>query len=725
MANEDLTLTVGADTDDFDQAMTDMRENLEKVGQDMKEVGETLTAGLTVPLAAVGTAGYMVASDMEKSQGRIQASLGITKSEAEELGEVAEDVWKNAFGENIREAGEAVTTVHKNMQGITGEELKGATEAAFMLRDLFEYDINESTRAGKALMDNFGMTGTKAFDLITVAAQKGGDYSGELLDTISEYSTYFSAMGMQAEDMFNILIQGAQNGAWNLDKVGDAVKEFNIRAKDGSETTAEGFKAIGLDAEAMGAAIAKGGEEGKKAFMATIAALASMKDPVQQGIAGVALFGTQWEDLESTVLTSLNPAVDVLGEVEGAAQNAGESLYDNLGSRATSLWRDFQSSLEPVGLVLIDLAEKVLPPIGNALTGIADSFGSLNPSVQTAIIIFGLFLAALGPFLVILGSLVTSFTTLIPIFTWVGGLFAGLTVPIWPLIAAIGALIAIGVLLYKNWDTVKEYAKSAWQAIVNFIKPIIEDLKKFITDQFGKIKEFWSKYGEDIVKIAKIYWEYVKGTFSVALSAIVTVVKVGWELIKGAIQIAIEAIKFVIKTVLDVIIGIVSAFISILKGDWSGAWEAIKGIVENVFGNIVDFISGLGKTFYNAGKGLIEQIVKGIKDMASKVTDAVSGVAKKIRDFLPFSPAKVGPLSDLDKLDFGGPITDSIKGALPNVQRMMAGLVSLPSINGSNSVLASSSGQPIILEVDGRPFARGMLPHMVNEIKTKTGIKMS
>ena len=71
------------------------------------------------------------------------------------------------------------------------------------------------------------------------------DYSGELLDSISEYSVQFNKVGLGANDMFAIFQKGAESGAFNLDKVGDAVKEFSIRAIDGSDTTVDGFKKIG------------------------------------------------------------------------------------------------------------------------------------------------------------------------------------------------------------------------------------------------------------------------------------------------------------------------------------------------------------------------------------------------------------------------------------------------------------------------------------------------
>ena len=132
--------------------------------------------------------------------------------------------------------------------------------------NFFESDVKESTASAGVMMKSFGISGQDAMDLITTGFQKGGDYSGELIDTLREYSPQFAAMGMSADQMLGILIAGAKAGAWNMDKVGDSMKEFNIRAQDGSKTTTEGFAAIGLNAEQMGAAIAEGGEKRETGF---------------------------------------------------------------------------------------------------------------------------------------------------------------------------------------------------------------------------------------------------------------------------------------------------------------------------------------------------------------------------------------------------------------------------------------------------------------------------
>ena len=115
------------------------------------------------------------------------------------------------------------------------------------------------------MMDNFGVSGDEAMNLIAAGAQNGLDYSGELLDSISEYSVQFGKVGLDADDMFAIFQKGAETGAWNLDKIGDAVKEMSIRVIDGSDTTREGFETIGLDADEMAAKFGQGGEAAKEA----------------------------------------------------------------------------------------------------------------------------------------------------------------------------------------------------------------------------------------------------------------------------------------------------------------------------------------------------------------------------------------------------------------------------------------------------------------------------
>jgi phage-related minor tail protein len=628
---EELLVELGADDDDLRSAFASAEKTIKEFGDGLKEAGEKLTQYVSLPLTAFGGLAGKVANDFDSSQGRMQAQLGITAEEASKLGDVAEEVWKDNFGENVREVGDAVAIVKKNVKDLNAADLANVTESAFILRDVFEYEINESTRAAKALMDNFGVSGAKSFDYITVAAQKGADYSGELIDTINEYSTYFSAAGISIDGMFNILIQGAQNGAWNLDKVGDAVKEFNIRAKDGSESTADGFAAIGLDAKKMGDAIAKGGEDGEKAFMATVTALAAMKDSVKQNAAGVALFGTQWEDLEAKVVTALDPTKDMLGEVEGATQRAGQALNDNFGSRAIAIWREIQSSKEPIGNILLDMAEKAIPPISTAIADVSKWFENLGPSMQQAIVIFGIILAAIGPVLTIIGTLVGAIGS-------IGLVAAGI-------IAGIMLLAGAFILLWKNSETFRNGVTAVFNSIKAVALQVFGIVRDFIMQKVAEIQQFWAENGAQIMEAVGNVFNFIKAIVSFVMPFILMLIQSVWGNIKG-----------VISGALNIIMGVIKIFAGLFTGDFGKMWEGIKqlffGALEflwNLFslmmigkliGGIKAFItSGLGlfKSFGTAIKGTFSDFINNIINLfgyfratGSSIWTALTSTVKNI-----------------------------------------------------------------------------------------------
>jgi hypothetical protein len=168
---------------------------------------------------------------------------------------------------------------------------------------------------------------TQAFDILTRGEQLGINKSEDLLDTFNEYGTQFRKLGLSAEDSLGLMNQLIRGGARDADTAADAIKEFSIRAVDGSTTSAAGFKALGLDAEKMTATIAKGGPSARTAFGQILDGLNGITDPVKREAAGVALFGTKWEDLGGAVKSAdLATAAKSLGDVSGATDRANESM---------------------------------------------------------------------------------------------------------------------------------------------------------------------------------------------------------------------------------------------------------------------------------------------------------------------------------------------------------------------------------------------------------------
>lgn len=222
-----------------------------------KGLGTVASAGAAVASAvggaAVATGAFAVNSavDMDKAVNSLRASIDATDKGAEHYRGVMKEIYADNYGEDFQDIADAISLINRNIGDISGDQLKDLAESAFVLRDEFQYDLTESTRAAKAMMNSFGISGEEAMDLIALGAQNGLDYSGEMIDSINEYSVQFAKLGFTAEDMFQIMQNGAWTGAWNLDKVGDAIKELSNKAIDGSESTAEGFTSLGLNADKM------------------------------------------------------------------------------------------------------------------------------------------------------------------------------------------------------------------------------------------------------------------------------------------------------------------------------------------------------------------------------------------------------------------------------------------------------------------------------------------
>ena len=106
-----------------------------------------------------------------------------------------------------------------------------------------------------------------------------------------------------------------------------------------------------------------------------------------------------------------------------------------------------------------------------------------------------------------------------------------------------------------------------------------------------------------------------------------------------------------------------------IKNAFSQAWDFIKRMFLNFtpLGLLIQALTKFGPALVQAGKNIVNSIWTGIKAMASKPVEAIKGIVTKIREFLPFSPAKVGPLRDIHRVKIVETIAESMKpNALTN-----------------------------------------------------------
>ena len=593
-----------------------------------------LAAGTAI--AGVGIMAVNSANDMDKAMNQYLASTGKGVEETERYKKVMEDIYTNNYGDSFEDIGQAMADVTKNLGDLDDAALQEVTESAFALRDTFGYEIPESTRAAKAMMDNFGISGEQAMNLIAAGAQNGLDYSGELMDSISEYSVQFAKVGLDADDMFKIFQKGAESGAFNLDKVGDAVKEMAIRVVDGSDSTAEGFKAIGLNADEMSAKFAAGGESAKEAFNQTIDALAAMEDPLAQNQAGVALFGTMWEDLGPEAVTALADIEEGAYDTAGAMASIKDIKYDDIGSVFEGLKRSLEVLIVPLGEQLIpllaDLIDNVLPLLEEALPPVIDAvsewISAMMPAIEEVLPTLMDAIGQLGEPLMQIAEEV--FPILADTFNEVLPQLAELAAEVLPVIAELlGTLLPplaeiISTLLPPLVELVSALMP-IFETVITLLEPILElftslldPIVNLITNGITPLVNALNPLIELIVAYLIPQIQLLSSVFSTVFSGI------------------LGTVTDVIGNVTNILRDIVDFIKNVFTGNWRGAWQNIVDIFSNL-------VSGIASIF----KAPLNFIIDGINGFI----DGVNGI--EIPDWVPVVGGKGFNIPHIPRLKVG------------------------------------------------------------------------
>ncbi|MBE5922050.1 MAG: hypothetical protein E7269_04770 [Lachnospiraceae bacterium] len=682
------------------------QESAKKHGDTLKNIAggtaKAIGAGMLAAGAAavtVGATAVDAANDMQQAMNQYIASTGKGVEETERYQTVLENIYKNNYGEDFSDISRAMAEVDKQLGEMSDEQLQTVTESAFALRDVFEYDIAESTRAAKAMVDNFGISGDEAMNLIAAGAQNGLDYSGELLDSISEYSVQFAKVGLDADDMFKIFQKGAESGAFNLDKVGDAVKEMSIRVIDGSETTKQGFADIGLDADAMADKFAAGGDSAKAAFQETIAALAKVKDPLKQNAAGVALFGTQWEDLGADAVTALASIEDGAYDTGNAMESIKEVKYDDLSSMLEGLRRSVELLLIPLGEMLIpvltEVIQEILPAIEEVLPPLLDVIGEIITAMSPII-------SDIIPALVeLLGELITPMVSIIEeIMPMLVELFEAIAPVLMDLISNIMPILV--ELFTALIPPIVEIVSALLPPLLSIINALLPILELFIS-LLQPILDLFVQLLDPIVNLIETaitpLIEIIAKLLDTVLKPLIPIVEAVAKILADALGGAIEGLIDPIGNIIAVFESLIDFIKNVFSGNWAAAWKNIK----DIFSNFADAIGGVFKVPINFIIDGINGFIDGINKI--EIPDYVPVVGGKGFNILKIPRLKVG--MDYVPSDFFPAFLDEGEAVLTKEEnfrfRTLGGLAGIEYKLSSGQ---SSLGEPMDYERMGKEMAK-------------------
>lgn len=554
--------------------------------------------------AAVATGAFAVNSavDMDKALNGLAASTGASTDEMEEYETVLKKVYANNYGENFQSIADTMAVVRQQMTGISDTDMQTLTEAAFAFEDISGYSPEESLRAANSLMNQFGVTAEEAYNLMVQGQQQGLDFSGELLDSINEYAPQFEKMGFSAEDMFNIFKSGAESGAFNLDKIGDAVKENAIRVIDLSESTTNAFTALGLDASQMASEFGAGGETAEKAFQKVMVGLQSIEDPVKRNQIGTALWGTMWEDLGETVILSSADMTDSFDQTADSMKKVQDVKYDDLGSMFEGLKRSVEMLVLPLGEELIpllsDLIQDALPVIEDVLPDVIDLFGEfLEP-------VLGLAKEALPALTDLLTMLMDTTLKqlsedLLPVLK---DAFTTLKEPLEKLITE--ALPPLIDLFISLMPMIADLAATLLPPLIDVflaLLPPITDLIESLLPPLISLFESIAPILEDLAPIIGLVAEGIGETLSEA----------------------IDLVMPIIESVMDILEELIGFISDVFTGDWEGAWDHLVSYFKAVFNGIPT----AAETVINRFIDLINKMIKGVNKITGVIgIEAISEI---------------------------------------------------------------------------------------------------
>ena len=739
--------------------------SLEKVGEAFGKVGSKATdigkkmLPVTAGIAGMGTAGVAAAMELDDGYDTIITKTGATGEALEELNAVADDLFTEMPIE-MADAGTAVGEINTRF-GATGETLKGLSKQFIEFANINGTDLNNSIGKVDKIMEQYNIDAAETgnvLGLITKKGQETGISVDTLMDSLQKNGATFKEMGLNMVQSTNLLAQFEANGV-NADTavagLRKSIKAYTDEGKSVDEAlalTIDSIKNASSETEALSIAQEVFGTKGA----------AEMATAIREGRIDLESLSSSMEEYGTVVEDTFNATQDPWDEAKVAT--------NNLKLAAADLGTTILGSLQPT-----------ITKIVNKIKEFTQWFKNLNQSQKETIIKVAAVVAAIGPALIIFGKVATTISTIISVVGKIGpavkaakAAFSAFNAvlaanPIILVVTAIVAVIAILVTLYKKcewfrngvnaiweaiknaffaaWDgiktfftetlpnafnTVVNFIKSNWQALLLLIVNPFAGAFKLLYDNCGAFREFVDNFVQNIKQFFQNLWngivsifqgvgQWFIARFTEAYNGVTGVfAAIGqwfgarWQDIKNALATVASWFLTMFTNAYTNVKNVFSAI-----GSWFGArWTEIKTAlsavpswfgtqfqnawtnIKNAFANVTSFFSGLwekikgcfvdvgvkiGSAVGDAFKSAINSCLSTIEGVVNKFIGMINGVIDVINEIPGVSLGKIGTLS-LPRLAKGGVLkegTAMVAEAGPELLSMVNGKAVVTPLSGS------------------------------------------
>lgn len=704
--------SVESDIDNITKRASSLSETIankfESFGKSVSSVGAKMSLGLTAPLTLIGKSAISATANFESAMSEVAAISGATGDDFIALQKKAEEMGKSTKF-SATESAEALK--YMAMAGWKTSDMLDGLEGIMSLAAASGEDLGMTSDIVTDALTAFGMAASDSAhfsDILATASSNSNTNVGMMGETFKYVAPVAGALGYSAEDtalaiglMANSGIKASQAGTslrGMLTRLAKPTKESSIVMEEldlsivNTDGSMKSLSEVMID---MRNGFSNLTEAEKAEYASMLAG--------QEAMSGLlAIVNASDEDF--------NKLAHAIDNCEGSAKQMADTMNDNLSGQITLL----KSQLEGLAIQFVTLIMPYIKQFVEWLSKVCDWISNLDDGTKKLIIAVGAFLAAAGPVLIFIGKVSTGIGAIIKVggsvitlvtktasgitgligiggkliggIVSIGGKITSMLIPAlasigpvgWAIIAAIGALIAIGVALYKNWDEVSAWASSAWSSIkevvcnaidaiadflgkiVDFVKdnwqglllmlvnPFVggfkliydncESFRNSINEFIQNIIDFLSNAGESIknffeglVDNIKAIWDKLKEITIAAFEAIKDAIATVWNTIKEVVSTALEAVKNIVVTAWETIKTAVANALEAIKSVVTSAWEAIKTAISTALEMIKAVILAAWETIKTAISTALEAIKTVITTAWETIKTAILSAMEAIK----------------------------------------------------------------------------------------------
>ena len=631
-----LVAKVTIDTKDFERGIATVKTSFEalkgagekalsfsdiaqNVGKTFQNIGSTVSeAGkMFAPFSAAATAGLgtavKVTADFDAQMSKVGAISGATGKEFDGLRDKAREMGATTKF-SATEAGQAFE--YMAMAGWKPQQMMEGISGVMNLAAASGEDLATTSDIVTDALTAFGMSAKDSghFADILAAASTSANTNVSMLGESFKYAAPVAgALGISAEDT-SVALGVMANSGIKASQAGTALRAGLSNMANPTKQMKEYMDKYGISLQKNA-----DGSINLQATMEHLREKMGNLSTTEQAAAASAIFGKNamsgWLSIINASDQDFEKLTGAIDNCDGAAEEMANKMNDNLSGQLTIL----KSQLQELAISIGDAVIPKLREFISFIQDVVDKFNNLDDSQKDMIATIGLVVAAIAPVLLIGGKLISGAGTMIiaigKIVSIGGTLISSLTgivVAIGPVGIALTALavagVAAGVLLYKNWDTVKKKAVQIWTAVKSTISNALDAIKSAVQEK--------SDAAKTVITNA---WNAAKTVVTNVVTAIKTVVSTGWDAIKTVISTVGNAIKTVLTTLWNAYKTLITTEMNGIKTIITTVWNAIKTVISTVLGAIKSVIT----TYVNGWKTIISTVLGAIKTVVSTGWNAI------------------------------------------------------------------------------------------------------